>query len=82
MMNWKRFVMTRSWPNLSCYPVMSLEKLRQAKKHSQHSRSLSHDLNPGPPERETGVLTTRLRRALSESRYVFVVILSPSSTVP
>jgi hypothetical protein len=40
-----------------------LEGLRKTTKNlSQDSRSPGRDLNPGPPEYEAGVLTTRPRR--------------------
>jgi hypothetical protein len=59
-MNWKGCGRKRSWPNLRYYPGICLEGLTKTTKNlSQHSRSPGRDLNPGPPEYEAGVLTTR-----------------------
>jgi hypothetical protein len=53
---WKK----RSWPNLRYYSGICLEGLRKTTKNlSQDSRSPGRDLDPGPPEYEAGVLTTR-----------------------
>jgi hypothetical protein len=64
-MNWKGCGRKRTWPNLRYYPRMCLEGLRKTTKHlSQDSRSPGRDLNPGPPEYEAGVLTTRSRHSV------------------
>jgi hypothetical protein len=58
--------MKRSWPNLRYYPGIRLGGLRKTTKNlSQGSRSPGRDLNPGPPEYEAGVLTTRPRRSVN-----------------
>jgi hypothetical protein len=65
-MNWKGCGRKRSCPDLRYYPVICLEGLRKTTKNlSQDRRSLGRDLNPGPPEYEAGVLTTRPRRSVS-----------------
>jgi hypothetical protein len=47
---------------LRFYPGNRLEGLRKTKKIiSQDNRSPGRDLNPGPPEYEAGMLTTRPR---------------------
>jgi hypothetical protein len=62
MINWKGFDRKRSRPN---FKVPS----RKIAKHlSQDNRSLGRYLNPGPPEHETGVLTTWLRCSVHEER--------------
>jgi hypothetical protein len=51
-----------SWPNLRYYPAICLEGLRKTtKKLSQDWQFPGWDLNPGPPEHETGALTARPR---------------------
>jgi hypothetical protein len=53
------------WPNFRYYLGICLEGLRKTTKNlSQVSRSPGRDLNPGPPEYEAGVLTTRPRRSV------------------
>jgi hypothetical protein len=60
MMNWKGCGRKRSWSNLRYYPRIWLDRTRKTIKNlSQDSRSPGRDLNPGPPEYEAGVLTTR-----------------------
>jgi hypothetical protein len=50
-------------PNLSHYPDICVEELRKSTKSlNQDCRSLGQDLNPGLPEYEAGVFTTRSRR--------------------
>jgi hypothetical protein len=50
-------------PVLRYYPSICLEELRKTTKTlSPDSLSPERDLNPGPPEHEAGVLTTRRRR--------------------
>jgi hypothetical protein len=51
------------------YPGISLEGLTKTTNNlCQDSRSSSQDLNPGPPEYEAGVLTTRPRSSVSVHR--------------
>jgi hypothetical protein len=65
-MNWKGCGRKRSWPNLRYYSGICQERLRKTTKNlSQDSRSLGRDLNPGRPEYEAGVLTTRSRRPVT-----------------
>jgi hypothetical protein len=64
-MNWKLRGRKRSWPNLRYYPGIFLEEQRNTTNIlSQDRRSLDRDFNPGPPEYDAGVLTTRLRRSV------------------
>jgi hypothetical protein len=64
-MNWKECGRKRSWPNLRHYHCICLEELRKVSKDlSQDSRFPVQDFNPGLPEYETGVLTTRARHSL------------------
>jgi hypothetical protein len=66
-MNWKGCGRKRSWPNLRYYPDICLEGLRKKTKNlSQFIRSPGRDLNPGPPEYEAEVLTTRPRRSMAD----------------
>jgi hypothetical protein len=68
-MNSKGFGRKRSWPRY--YPRTCLKELRKSLKTlSQDSRSPGRDLNPGPPEYEAGVLTTRQRRSVLIYIYV------------
>jgi hypothetical protein len=63
MMNLKGFGRKPSWPNLRYYPGIRVVRLRKTTKPmSQGSRSPGRDLNPGPPEYEAVVLTTKPRR--------------------
>jgi hypothetical protein len=51
---------------LRYYPDIRLEGLRKRTGNlNQDSRSPGPDLNPGPPEYEAGVLTTRPQRLVS-----------------
>jgi hypothetical protein len=60
MMIYKGCGRKRSCLNLRYYPDICLDVLRNTTKTlSQDSRSPGQDLNPGPPEYETGALTTR-----------------------
>jgi hypothetical protein len=54
----KRILGKRPWPNLSYYPSICLEGLRNA---SQDRRSPGRDNNSGPPECERGVISTQSR---------------------
>jgi hypothetical protein len=63
MINWKGFGRKWSWPNfkvLSRHSPGGTEDNHENR--SEVSRSSDRDLNPGPPESEAGVLTTRPRR--------------------
>jgi hypothetical protein len=56
-----------SWPDLRYYPVFCLEVLKKTTKNlGQNCQYRSRDLNPGPPEYETGMLTTQPRRSVPE----------------
>jgi len=60
MMNWKVFGRKRSWPILRYYPGIRLEGLRKTTKTSiRIAGRRGRDSNPGPPEYEAGVLTTK-----------------------
>jgi hypothetical protein len=64
-MNWKQREKKSSRTNFRYYNGMYLEGLREtAKNLFQDIRSAGRDLNPGPPEYEAGVLTTRPRHSL------------------
>jgi hypothetical protein len=66
IINWKGCGRKRSWPNskaLSRNLPGGTEENHE--KISQDIRSPGSDLNPGPPEYEAGVLTTRPRRSVS-----------------
>jgi hypothetical protein len=55
-MNWKGYERKLSWPNLRKYPGIFLEGLMKTMKNlSQDSRSLSWNLNLGPPKCGEGV---------------------------
>jgi hypothetical protein len=58
-MNWKGHERKRSWPNLRYVPAFAWRAEENTKNISQNNRPPSGDLNPGPTEYETGVLTTR-----------------------
>jgi hypothetical protein len=59
MINWKGCGRKRSWSDLSHYPEICLEGLRETTRNlSQHSRFPGRDLNPERPEYEGGTLTT------------------------
>jgi hypothetical protein len=65
MMNWKISGRKGLWPNLkkAYYLGIRLEGLRKtAKPPRDDSRSPGRDFNPGSPEYEAVVLTTRPRR--------------------
>jgi hypothetical protein len=66
MMNYKGFGRKRSWPNfkeLSRHsPGGTEEKIREIS--ISLAGRLDRYMNPGPPEYEAGVLTTRTRRAV------------------
>jgi hypothetical protein len=62
------------WPDLKCYPDIFLERLRKAIENlRQDSRSLGQCLNPGPPEYEAGVLTTKLRHSVLDILYLAMI---------
>jgi hypothetical protein len=62
MMIWKGCGRKWLWPNLRCYPGIGVKRLKKTKKNLvQNSRSRGGDLNPGPLEYESGVLTTQPR---------------------
>jgi hypothetical protein len=63
IMNCKGCGRRRSLPCFNYYPSIAWRHWEQPRK-SQDSRSPSRDLNPGPPEYEAGVLTTRPRRSV------------------
>jgi hypothetical protein len=53
--------------DLRYYRGICLEELRKTTRNlSQDGRCLGRGFNPGPPEYETGVLTTRQRRLVGE----------------
>jgi hypothetical protein len=49
----------RSWPNLMCYSNIYPEGLRKPRKSCPNRRSPGLDLNPGTPEYEAEILTTK-----------------------
>jgi hypothetical protein len=62
MMNWKGCERKRPGFNLRYYPGICWgERRKTTKTLSQDSRSLGGGMNPGSPEYEAGVLTTRPR---------------------
>jgi hypothetical protein len=66
--NWKE----RSWPNLRYYSGIYFERLSKTTRNlRQDSQSPGRDFNPGPPENETRILTTRprLRQVVFFSEY-------------
>jgi hypothetical protein len=70
-MNRKGCGRKRPWPNLRYYNGIFLEGLRKTTKNlSRDSRSPGRDLNPRPPEYESGVLTTRLRRSVIKVKLI------------
>jgi hypothetical protein len=65
IMNWKDLEGSCLGLILRYYPRILLEVLRKTTKPlSQESRFPDQELKPGPPEYETGVLTTRQRRSV------------------
>jgi hypothetical protein len=65
MMNWKVLGRKRSWPNLKVLSRHSPGRTEISHENlSQDSRSPGLDSNPGSPEYEAGVLTTRPRRSV------------------
>jgi hypothetical protein len=69
MIKWKGFGRSGRGLILSHYPGIRLEGLGKITKNlNQDSRSPGRDLNPGPPEYESGVLTTRWRRSVRPKR--------------
>jgi hypothetical protein len=64
-MKWTGFGRKPSWPNFKVLYRHRLEGLmKTTKNHSQDSHSPGRYLNPGPPECEAGVLTTRTLRSV------------------
>jgi hypothetical protein len=56
---WKK----RSWPNFKVLSRHLSGGTEESHEMPQSSRSQGRNLNPGPPEYESGVLTTRPRRS-------------------
>jgi hypothetical protein len=54
-----------TWPNTKELTRHSTDRTEENHEKPQGSRSLGRNLNPGPPEYEAGVLTTRPRRSVS-----------------
>jgi hypothetical protein len=70
MMNWKGFGSKRSWPNCKVLS-RNLEGLKKTTKTSiRVAGRRGPESNPGPPEYEVGVLTTRPRRAVRQAEAV------------
>jgi hypothetical protein len=62
MMNWKGCGRKRQWPNLGYYLSIYREGPKKTMRNlGQDNGFPGRDLNPGPPEYEAGVLTTRPR---------------------
>jgi hypothetical protein len=69
MMNWKGCGRSSHYLISRYYPGIFLKGLRKNTKNLiQDSWSPGRDLNPGPPEYETGVLTTQPRRSVTLSK--------------
>jgi hypothetical protein len=65
MMSWKGCGRKRSWPNFKALSRhLSTGTEEKTENLSQGSRSTFRDLNPGPPECDAGVLTTRQVRSV------------------
>jgi hypothetical protein len=63
MMNWKVFGRKRSWPNFKVLSRNSPAGTEKTTKNlNQDSRCL--ESNPGPPEYEIGVLSSRQQRSM------------------
>jgi hypothetical protein len=58
MMNWKEYVMKRSWCNLRYHCICLDELSKITKNYRQNSQCSGQYFNPGPPEYEAEVLTT------------------------
>jgi hypothetical protein len=68
----KRMWKKRSWRN---FEVLSQDLPGGTEENHENCRD-SRDLNPGPPEYESGVLTTGPRRSvLPSSNFCFVMVL-------
>jgi hypothetical protein len=65
MMNWEGFGSKRSWPDFEIQSRHLPEWTGDTRNPRQDSRSSGRDLNPGPPEYELGVVTTRPRRSVN-----------------
>jgi hypothetical protein len=63
-MNWKLFGSKRPWPNFKVLSRHSSGKCEENHENPQDRRSLGRDLNPGSPECDAGVLTTRPQRSV------------------
>jgi hypothetical protein len=58
------------------YSGIRLEGLRGTTKNlSQDSKSLDRDLNPGPPEYQVGVLTTRPRGSVTMYQLLWLCVI-------
>jgi hypothetical protein len=65
-MNWKGFGTKRSWPNFKVLSRHSRGETEENQENlSQDSRSPGQRIDPGTPEYEVRVLTTRPRRLVS-----------------
>jgi hypothetical protein len=71
-MNWKEFGRQWSWPTLRYYPGIRLKGLTETTRNLSQDRSPVRDFNPGSPEYESGVLTTRPRRLIKTHMMVTV----------
>jgi hypothetical protein len=77
--NWKGFGRKRSWPN---FKVLSWHSTGGNEENyenlNQDSQSPGRESNPGPPEYEVGVLSTRPRRLVPLNYYlVFCQFILP-----
>jgi hypothetical protein len=70
MMNWKECGRKWSWPNFKVQSHHSHGCTEENHENPQDSQSLARDLNPGRPECEAGVLTTRAQHLVVCSREV------------
>jgi hypothetical protein len=67
MMNWEKCGRKRWRVNIRYYPGICLEGLRRTTKPLiQDSRYPGRDMNPGPPEYEAALFTTRPNRSNSQ----------------
>jgi hypothetical protein len=63
MINWKGCDRKLLWPNLRFYAGIILEGLRKTTKASIRIAGLRADFEPGTPECEAGMLSTRRRHS-------------------
>jgi hypothetical protein len=61
MINWENFEGGGRGQFLGYYPVIYLGGTKETRKKNSGRPVSNRDLNPGPPEYEAGVLTTRPR---------------------